>query len=106
MRRGDSRAADNESPRVCVRGTETLKPPPPVIQPYPDRVQGEGLLPEQVRVAVAVEVLRPEGSVATGRSPEWQGYPLVRAAQIEFQVAVEVSRSEQHRVSQAIPIEI
>jgi len=44
--------------------------------------------------------------VATGRSTERQDYPLVRAAQIEFEVVVEVPRSEQHRISYAIPVKI
>jgi hypothetical protein len=51
-------------------------------------VRWQRLPPEQIRVAVTVEVLDREGPVAAGRSPEWQCRPLVRAAQMEFDVVL------------------
>jgi len=63
-------------------------------------------LPQQIRVAVAVDVLCRESPIAADCGSDWEDHPLVRAAQIEFESVPAAELGKRRKVSEAITIEV
>jgi hypothetical protein len=99
-------ATESDLLRPWCRRTQTLEPPCPVIEPDHDLLPWQRFLPEEIHVAVVVDVLRREDTVTCGIDTDSQDGLLAGAAQTELNILLYAASVERHQVGLVISVKI